>query len=97
MRWGVQVSRRRNDLKTCIAAIQASQARAAELEAELHVLKEDLVRVGAVASRVAASEVRSGALGIEGMVPVSTHLDEVSFRLLLAFGCLFPDGCRSGS
>ena len=46
-------------------------------ERELKVTRDELIRTGAVAQRVAASETRGGSKD-EGVVPVAMHLEEVS-------------------
>ena len=45
-------------------------------ERELKVTRDELIRTGAVAQRVAASETRGGNKD-EGVVPVAMHLEEV--------------------
>jgi hypothetical protein len=49
------------------------------LAACLQVVRDELVRTSAVASRVAASEAGRSGLVDEGMVPLSQHLDEVRY------------------
>lgn len=58
--------------------MQANVDRCQELETETAVLTDELNRVGAVAARAAAREVVNGSKD-EGVVPVTLHLEEVSW------------------
>mmetsp|Transcript_28348 Transcript_28348/g.62289 ORF Transcript_28348/g.62289 Transcript_28348/m.62289 type:complete len:577 (+) Transcript_28348:161-1891(+) len=64
------------NLSNTSATLKAAQSRMSDLEQEVAVLRDDLARTAAVASRVAMSEVRSGYKG-DGTVPVTQHLEEI--------------------
>lgn len=71
--------------------LQVKVERCQELETETAVLADELNRVGAVAARAAAREVVNGSKD-EGIVPVSLHLEEVSWscpqHIHLTHACL---------
>lgn len=59
------------------AELAMSQSMVGELQTEVSVLRNEAARVGAVAQRVAASEIRAGTKDC-GMVPVAQHLAEIT-------------------
>ncbi len=54
---------------------QAAEERGAALAAEVGVLGEELMRVGAVAARATTREIAGGSKD-DGVVPVAMHLEE---------------------
>eukprot|EP00798_Chlamydomonas_sp_ICE-L_P002548 gene2548-4119_t len=58
--------------------VQASQKKIQEMDRELSVQRDELIRTSHVAARVAASQVKSGTKD-EGTVPVTQHLADIKY------------------